>query len=158
MSWITAQDTSWSSLLARHPALAPGYQAFYRSLWRDGGLDRRVLECCRLRIAAIHDCDAEWRVRDPAVILSSAEQAALRHGECGPFPPAQRAALQLAERMPFDHHGMEDAEVTAAREHFGAAGTVQLLLALAFFDATCRMKLVSGVAPIPAPSGSNGPP
>ncbi len=156
MSWITGNDTHWNALLAQQPTLAPGYRAFYRALWQDGGLDRRVLECCRLRIAAIHDCDVEWRLRDPAVPVTDTEEAALRRGERTPFPADQQAALELAERMPFDQHGIEDVEVAAARRHFGEAGTVQLMLALAFFDATCRMKLVSGVTP--TPSGSNAPP
>lgn len=146
VSWIGGESTSWSALLAQQPALAAGYQHFYRALWQGREADRRLLELTRLRIAAIHDCDAEWRLRDHSVALDDAELQALRRGDPQSFSATERAALRLAERMPFDHHGIDDQDVQAARDHLGEAGTVHLLVALAFFDATCRMKLISGAA------------
>lgn len=144
MSWISGETRSWSALLAEHPALADGYQTFYRTLWHDGSPGRRILELARLRIAAIHGCAAEWRIRDGSVGLGDAELESLRRGETSEFSNVERIALRLAERMPFDHHGIENADVEAARAQLGEAGTVNLLVALAFFDATCRMKLISG--------------
>jgi len=148
VSWIAGTADPWHELLASRPRLAELYGNFYRSLW-NGAVDRRVLELCRLRIAAIHDCAAERDIRDAAVSLSAAERTALDSGDPAPFDAASRAALALAERMPFDHHGITDQEVATAERHFGADGTVTLLTALAFFDVTCRLKLVADTEVVP---------
>ena len=143
MSWMpSAGDLPpLEGLFAHRPELLTRYKAFYSALWDDGLVPRRVLELCRLRIAAIHDCAAEWAVRDAAIVLDEAEAAALKRGDFAAFTVSERAALAIAEQIPFQHHGVSDADVAAATEAFGDAGTVALMVALAFFDATCRWKL-----------------
>lgn len=143
MSWVAGagDSTPLEGLLARRPELLIRYKAFYSALWDEGLVPRRVLELCRLRIAAIHDCAAEWAVRDAGAALGSSEAAALKRGDFAAFTASEQTALAIAEQFPFQHHAVSDADVAAAAEVFSEAGTVALMVALAFFDATCRWKL-----------------
>ena len=52
--------------------------------------------------------------------------------------PEEAAALAVADRIPYQHHQLDDEEVAAVRQFFGDAGCVTLLTALAFFDVSCR--------------------
>ena len=143
MSWIaSAEDPPpLEALFAHRPELLSRYKAFYSALWNDGLVPRRVLELCRLRIAAIHECAAEWAVRDADVALGELEAAALKRGDFVPFTASEQAALTIAEQFPFQHHAVSDGDVAAAAEAFDDKGAVALMVALAFFDATCRWKL-----------------
>ena len=147
MSWIgeAAGATPLERLFAHRPELLRRYKAFYASLWEGGVLPRRVLELCRLRIAAVHGCAQEWAVRDAEAQLSAAEVAALEAGDCTGFSPAEQAALAVAEQFPFQHHEIDDPAVAEVRAAFGAKGAVALLIALAFFDVACRWKLALAV-------------
>jgi len=147
MTWISATDaaTPLEGVLGQRPELLARYRDFYASLWSEGLVPRRILELCRLRIAAIHDCEAEWRLRDAAVALSDAEQQALRRGDFAGFDAVEQAALALAEQTPFAHHGITDEQVAAVTAALEPKGTVTLLTALSFFDVTCRWKLVFGL-------------
>ncbi len=152
MSWIATVDagTPLEAVLNHRPDLAARYRAFYRSIFTDGLVPRRTLELCRLRIAAIHDCAAEAVVRDTAVSLGEAELAALQAGACDGFSSAERAALALAELIPFAHHSISDAQMAAVRDDLGDAGCVALVTALAFFDVSCRMRLTLDIDAEPA--------
>ncbi len=147
MSWVSRvnAETPLEAVLGQRPELLSRYRTFYRTLWHDGAVPRRVLELTRLRIAAIHDCEAEWAVRDAEVAVGDADLAALRAGDFSGFEAAEQAALQVAELMPYAHHQIEDADVQAIERALGSTGAVGLLTALAFFDVTCRLKLVLGV-------------
>lgn len=151
MSWITVPDqpASLEAVLARRPELVSRYREFYRSLWTEGLLPHRILELTRLRIAAIHDCEQEWALRDAAVALHDDELDRLRRGDVAAFSADEQAALALAEAMPFAHAQISDAEVAQAQRRFGAPGAVTLLTALAFFDVTCRLKIGLEVASLP---------
>lgn len=133
--------------MSLRPELAERYRAFYASLWESELLPRRTLELCRLRVAAIHGCDSEWEIRDGAVSLGARELEDLRTGRLTEFELAERAALALAEQLPYAHHQISDAQVAAAKAALGDAGCVALLTALALFDAGCRWRLVLGVPP-----------
>ncbi len=152
MSWITrAGDLPpLEGLFAHRPELLARYKAFYSALWDDDLVPRRVLALCRLRIAAIHGCAAEWAVRDAGAVLDSSEAAALKRGDFAAFAASEQAALAIAEQFPFRHHEVSDADVAAAAAAFGEAGTVALMVALAFFDATCRWRLAFDLAEWPA--------
>ncbi len=123
------------------PQLLERYKAFYASLWDSQQVPHRVLELCRLRIAAIHGCCQELAVRDQGTALAAAEVDALRSGDCSGFAPVEQAAIVVAEQFPFQHHQISDETVAVARAALGTQGLVALMIALAFFDATCRWKL-----------------
>ena len=151
MTWVTELDapTRFEAVLQHRPELLRRFRAFYQTFWSEGLVPRRVLELCRLRIAAIHECAAEWGLRDAAVELDEAALAALGAGRFGEFSAAEQAALAVAELTPYAHHQITDAEVARLNDAFGARGAVALLTALAFFDVVCRLKLVLDVAPEP---------
>ncbi len=152
MSWIALDRglPPLEGLFVHRPQLLSRYKAFYSALWDGDLVPRRVLELCRLRIAAIHDCAAESAVRDAGVALDGPEAAALKRGRFAAFTAAEQAALAVAERFPFRHHEVSDADVAAAVDAFGEAGAVALMVALAFFDATCRWKLAFDLEERPA--------
>ncbi len=143
MTWLTAdrEDASLDDLLAHRPELQVKYRAFYGSIREAGLVPPRLLEICRLRMAAIHDCEAEWSQRDAEVELTEAELAALRRGELKGFAPAEQAALVVTERLPYQHHELTDAEVASLKFRLGDAGCVSLINALVLFDVNCRLKL-----------------
>jgi alkylhydroperoxidase family enzyme len=147
MSWLgsVAAPTPFEAVLGHRPELRARYRAFYTTLFDPSRVPRRVLELCRLRVAAIHDCAAEWRIRDARVPLTDDELADLARAAFSRFDGVERAALEIAERMPYQQHAIDDAHVAAVQAALGPAGAVALLTALAFFDATCRLKLVLGV-------------
>lgn len=148
-SWIHALPaaTVLDGVLAHRDPLARRFRAFYAHLWDATRVPTRTLELCRLRIAAIHDCETAWRERRADVPLADAELDDLWRGEFARFSRDERAALAVAERMPFAHHDIGDTDVAAARASLGEAGTVALLTAIAFFDVTCRWQLVFGGDP-----------
>ncbi len=138
------------AVLAHRPQLLSLYRRFYRAFWQDRRVPRRTLELTRLRIAAIHDFDAEWQIRDAQVALTDTQLDALRRGTTEPFDAGERAALVLAEQMPFAHHSISDDDVAAARAALGEPGCVALLTALAFFDVSCRLRLLFDLPAQPA--------
>lgn len=148
MTWLTDKsiDRSLDALLALRPPLQKRFQAFYSSLWKTGLVTPRLLELCRLRVAAIHDCVAEWATRDPAVDFSDAELEALRRGQLEPFTAAERAALVVTDRLPFQHHELTDSEVAELKSHLGDACCVSLLNGLVLFDVNCRLQLTFGIS------------
>ena len=147
MSWIETipAPTPFEGVLGLRPELLARYRTFYASLWNDARVPRRTLELCRLRIAAIHDCQQEWQARDAAAPCNDLELAALGRGEFARFTADEQAALAIAEQMPFGHHNISDAEVERVRVALGSAGAVALLTAIALFDVSCRLKLTLDV-------------
>jgi hypothetical protein len=144
MSWIreTDADTPLERVLGQRPELLTRYRRFYQALWQDGSVPRRLLELTRLRIAAIHDCDAEWLIRDAGAGVDADELEALAAGRFDAFTESERAALAVAEQMPYAHHQISDADVAVLQRRLGPAAAVTLITALAFFDVACRLKLV----------------
>lgn len=129
-------------MFAARPELWSRFQKFYDSIWSAGRISRRVLELCRLRIAAIHDCASEWHYRTPDIFLSEQEIAALRTGRFEGMDHCEQAALAVAEKIPFAHHDISDAEVKAVEAGYGPQATVALMTAIAFFDVRCRWDAV----------------
>lgn len=142
VSETSPQTALLEPLFAARPELWTRFQTFYDSLWTAGQISRRVLEICRLRMAAIHGCDPEWRLRTPDVFLTDDEVGALRTGNFAEFDHCERAALELTEKFPFQHHAITDAEVKAVEDGYGSAAAVALLTAVAFFDVRCRWQQV----------------
>jgi alkylhydroperoxidase family enzyme len=134
--------TPMEGILSHRPELLGKFRTFYQSFWRDELVPRRTLELCRLRIAYIHGCDAELAISDPQMELDDTSRDALRSGDIDGFPAHEQVALALAEVMPFTPHQVGDDLVAAAKDQLGNAGCVSLLTALAFFDVSCRLKIV----------------
>ena len=131
-------------LFAHRAELLAGFEKFQASIAESEALSLRVLELCRLRVAAIHGAQEVWQMRDPAVQLGDEELQALQSGEitAACFSVSDSAALAVAEAMPYNHHALEDEQVAALSEAFTHEGCVNLLTAVAFFDVSCRWQLV----------------
>lgn len=164
MTWIaTVADapSPFESLLGHRPELLALYKDFYGRLWDEALLPATLLELCRLRIAALHGCAAEAAVRHVQANVGAAQLAALdRWSDADLFTPAERAALAIAEKMPWHHHDISDEDVARAREQLGNAGVVALLTAVSLFDATCRLRLAFDLpavsATVAAPCSASG--
>ena len=137
-----AAATPLEGLLGHRPELLAKYRSFVQSFWQDGLLPRRTLEVCRLRIAYIHDCEAELHVADGQVTLSASQRSDLAIGDFTNFVEAECAALELAELIPFNVHMIDDHMIARVDSILGHPGCVALLTALSFFDVNCRLKSV----------------
>jgi len=151
MSWLhglAEASSAFEAVLGLHPELLQLYRAFYGALWDHHLVAPNLLELCRLRIAAIHGCEAERAIRHAAAGVTDAQLAALdRWRAAGCFSPVERAALALADKMPWEHHGVTDEDVAALRVHLTDPQVVALTVALTLFDANCRLRLVLDIAP-----------
>ncbi|MCC6382864.1 MAG: carboxymuconolactone decarboxylase family protein [Dehalococcoidia bacterium] len=154
MTWLpsaAASTPEFDAVLGLRPELRDLFRRFYATPWDDDLLPRSVLELCRLRVAGVHDCAAELAIQDPEAGLTPEKRAALAHWQDShAFSPLERAALAIAEKMPWQHHEISDADYAELRRHLDEPATVALTVALALFDAGCRLRLVLDVAPAPA--------
>ena len=164
MTWLNVAEgrTPFDAALGLRPELRDLYAAFYGKLWDEELLPASLLELCRLRVAQLHDCEAELAVRHREAGVSAERAAALANwAESDLFNEAERTALALAEKTPWRHHELTDDEFAAVRERFGEAGAVALTIGVALFDANCRLRLAFGTEPVPveapAPASGGGP-
>ncbi|MDA0978215.1 MAG: hypothetical protein O3B72_06645 [Proteobacteria bacterium] len=132
MSWLK-QNSRLEELLALQPEMAVRYQAFLRALETSDHVPSRVLALCQARIEQIHGGPGEG--------VPGEDLGYLATGDFSHFAPDEQAALDAAERIPYQHHQLQDEEVEAVRLAFGDAGCVTLLTALSIFDMQARLKL-----------------
>lgn len=137
MSWLALEGDDFAQVLASRPALQEKFAAFMQAVEGNDSVPDSVLALCRARIRQIHGQAADG--------VTQAQALRLAPGVFGDFSAAEQAALNLAERIPFQHHQIEDAEIDAAKSEFGDAGCVTLLTALSFFDVTCRINATLGL-------------
>lgn len=158
MSWLrtaTAEPASFEDVLALRPELLAEYTAFYSQLWRDPSLPAGLLELARLRIAQLHDCEVQAAMRRPASGVSDEQLADLASWQRSErFSDLERAALAIAEKMPWQHHEITDAEAAALRDRIGEPAFVTFMTACALFDANCRLRIVFDVEPRPSSDAS----
>ena len=156
---LTEAPQPFEGLLQHRPELRSLYKRFYGAFWDEALLPRSLLELCRLRIAQLHDCEAELAVTDTGSGVPDNQRVGLDRWEAADcFSPLDRAALAIAELMPWQHHSMTDAQFATLREHLDEKQCVALVVALALFDANCRLRLVFELPASPAsePAFSSG--
>lgn len=164
MTWLKTDvvaPTPLERVLGLRPELLALYREFYGTLWDDRLVSSALLEMCRLRIASLHGCAAEGAIRHVASGVTEQQVAALevwRSASC--FSPVERAALTIAEKIPWAPREISDDEVAVLRAHLSDAETVALMLALNLFDVQCRLRLALGVearpASVDAPASARG--
>jgi hypothetical protein len=71
-------------LLGLRPELLREYRHFYGALWDAEAAPARLLELCRLWIAALHGCAAESGIEHAGAGVSEVERARLARGERPP--------------------------------------------------------------------------
>lgn len=146
MPLLSTAPASLEALLARRPDLLEPHRRYYARVFEDDVAPADLLELGRLCVATVHGCESELAIRCPGTGVTEDQVAALpdwRDAAC--FSDLQRAALALAEKMPFRHKEVTDEDLAPLRETLGEPRTVGLFVALGLFDATCRLRLVFGV-------------
>jgi alkylhydroperoxidase family enzyme len=168
MTWLpdpVAGATPLDGVFGRRANLYEDFRRWSAIFWEARLLDPVLLELCRLRVAQLHECDAELRLRyQPALDagLSEDKIAELpRTGSSPHFSELERDCIAFAELFTVDPHVISDDDAARVTGHLGPAGTVALVQALALFDGFARFRLVLGIeAPsderrvVPAPAAS----
>ena len=131
VSILGSGSESFIEVLALRPALQTKYAAFLEAIESSDAVSERVFRLCRARIAQIHGQQVHGITAEEATTLQSQRLDSLELSE--------QTALIAAEKIPYQHHMLEDEEVEAIKLAFGDAGCVSLLTALAFFDVSCRL-------------------
>ena len=154
MGWLPASGsgaTPLESALGLRPELLADLKRFHSLFWQDGRVDPIVLELCRLRIASLHRCESERRVRyEPARRAGLTEEkiAAIPSWPNSPwFTAKERACLAFAEAFVVDVHSIDDDLAAAVTEHLPPAEMVAFTEALAVFDGFMRFRLVLELDP-----------
>ena len=141
--------TPFESVFALRKNLFEDFRSFYALFWEAHLVDPVILELCRLRVAQLHGCEAELRVRyQPALDAGLTEEKIAALADAGDSPlysDAERACVALAELFAMDPHAITDADAARVVAQLGDAGTVALDEALALFDGFIRFRLILGV-------------
>jgi alkylhydroperoxidase family enzyme len=170
VSWIPAGDeraaaTPFEAVFGLRRNLFEDFRRFYALFWEKRLLDPALLELCRLRVAQLHGCEPELRVRyQPALDAGLDERKIAALGDAAHSPlysETERACIAFAELFAMDPHAIRDEDAARVVAALGEAGTVALVEALALFDGFARFRLMLGVeapgeAPlaVPAPTGA----
>jgi alkylhydroperoxidase family enzyme len=138
-----AGEGDWSTrhvarVFDAHPEFLEQYLAFYYP-WHsnaDAGADAakltpRLKELMRLRIAVLNGCVTCQAARLASDTIPE-EQAIGVWSEdfatSSDYTPAERAAVEFAERMAVDHHNIGDADIEALHEHFDDGEILELMM------------------------------
>jgi alkylhydroperoxidase family enzyme len=140
MNWIgTGNDRQ--STMQELPDIAASFTQLYQSLWMQPHIPAATLELCRLRLAQLHQCEAEWQ-REDYVLRASRRDALSRWDSDDQFTDAERACLAFTEVYAMDTQAITDEHADAVKSHFGDAGLVLLVEALGILDGMTRLSLL----------------
>jgi hypothetical protein len=145
---INLAMTALAKLASLHlkPELLTQYETFLAALEEPDGVPDRIVQMCGLRIAAMRGEVDAWLLGSAGVGLDTTDIESIRRGAYESLTDAEQAALRLADRISFQWHDLTDQEVEAVTAHFGEAGCVGLMTAIAFIDANHRLD--SALAPL----------
>jgi len=140
MTWIS-NDQDRESLLNVLPDLGQKFDLFYASFFDLPQLPAETVELCRLRLAQLHRCEAEWQRREIAVEERKRESLHQWNTD-EQLTPAQRACIAFTEVYAMDASAITDELADAVKLHYGDSGLVALIQALGIFDGLTRMSLL----------------
>ncbi|MGV1048421.1 MAG: carboxymuconolactone decarboxylase family protein [Solirubrobacterales bacterium] len=147
-----------------HPEFIEQYLAFYYP-WHSNveaaadaaRLTPRLKELVRLRIAILNGCVTCQSARLAPESVPEEQATGVWKDDFAANPdysPAERAAVEFAERMALDHHGIGDAEIEALHEHFDDAEILELMMMagqyIGFGRCLAILQLEDVSCPIPA--------
>jgi alkylhydroperoxidase family enzyme len=147
-----------------HPEFIEQYLAFYYP-WHSNAeaaegaakLPPRLKELVRLRIAKLNGCVTCQSARLAADSIPEEQAVGVwkdNFTENPDYTPAERAAVEFAERMAADHHSIGDAEIEALHEHFDEAEILELMMMagqyIGFGRCLAILQLETVACPIPA--------
>jgi alkylhydroperoxidase family enzyme len=136
-------DDRFAEVLGARPELLRDFEHFYALFWQRRLVPLDVLELVRLNVARLLDCGSEGRrrhVEAGAPLVAEEDVERLSGPDYAGFDDGVSACLRFSEKFLFDVHGIDDADVSAVRDHLGVEGTVALTEALALFDGFMRFR------------------
>ena len=164
-----ADESDWATRrVARafdaHPEFLEQYLAFYYP-WHSNAegaedaakLTPRLKELVRLRIALLNGCQTCQAARLAADTIPEDQATgvwASDFAESPDYSPAERAAVEFAERMALEHHEIGDADIEALHEHFDDGEMLELMMMagqyIGFGRTLAILQLETVACPIPA--------
>src|SRR5437867_349830 len=113
--------------LALRPELAQAVTGYDQAVW-NSGLDWRLHELVRMRIAQINECTVCLSWRTPQAVDAGVTDELLagvaRAGERPDYTEAERVAIEYAGRYATDSARIDDALLERLSEHFDAGEIV----------------------------------
>ena len=151
-------------VFSAHPEFIEQYLAFYYPWHSNVGpaeyaatLAPRLKELVRLRIALLNGCLTcqSARLATDTVPEDHATGVWATDFATNPgYSPAERAAVEFAERMAADHHNIGDDDIMALHEHFDDAQILELMMMagqyIGFGRTLAILQLETVACPIPA--------
>lgn len=125
-----------AAALAGRKDLAVRYTAFRKAA--HSGLDATLVAMIRQVVAQVHG----HPLREDAPIPAEKNQALAYWRNSEAFTDGERACLAYAERMPFEHTAITDAEAAAVVDALGEEGFVAFSVVVALADAECRASMI----------------
>ena len=130
--------------LSHQRELAEDFDSLLAGIETEGHLTVRQLQLCQMRLSYLH------QNRPPIVSkhrdhtqLTESEIFALQTGDFEPCFSAQECELlALTDKMSQAVHAITDDEVASIQQQLGNAATVNLMTAIALYDARCRLSNV----------------
>ena len=164
-----AEEEDWATRrVARafeaHPEFLAQYLTFYYP-WHSNAdaaadaakLTPRMKELVRLRIALLNGCQACQAARLAPEVIPEDQATGVWADDFSASPeysPAERAAVEFAERMAVDHHGIGDADIEALHEYFDDGEILELMMMagqyIGFGRTLAILQLETVACPIPA--------
>ena len=137
------------SEVAQALALAPHFVEVvttYEKAVAASQLDRRLHELVRMRIARINGCVLCLNWRDPASGATERMLAAVvEYATSDDFTPAEKVAIEYAERFCLDSAAIPDSLLDRLAEHLTPAEIVDLTLVIGKYLALGRFMQVLGL-------------
>lgn len=135
--------------VARALTLAPHFievVTAYEKAVTSSRLDPRLHELVRMRIAVINDCTICLNFRNPASGATERMLAAVTdYATSNEFSPAERLAIEYAERFCLDSAAIPDELLERLGEHLSPAEIVDLTLVIGKYLALGRFMQVLGL-------------
>ena len=145
MTWFS-NTSSRDATIAQSKVLAEPFKRFYSSFWQLPYIPAQTLELCRLRIAALHQCDAEWQ-REEVSLAGPLRDELSQWNKSQEFSAAEKAALAFTEVYTMDPQSISDDHADAVKAHYGDAGLVALIEALGVFYGLTRVAHLWDLSP-----------
>jgi alkylhydroperoxidase family enzyme len=147
-----------------HPEFLEQYLTFYYP-WHSNVEDAedvarltpRLKELVRLRIAILNGCVTCQSARLAPDTVPEEQATGIWSEDFAANPeysPAERAAVEFAERMAVDHHNIGDADIAVLREHFDDDQVLELMMMagqyIGFGRTLAILQLETVTCPLPA--------
>lgn len=150
--WLDSEleNPQFEQVFSLRANLFADYNKFINTLMQYSGLHPSLLELCRLRIAQLHNCAAEfnrrYRLADQSSINKQIENLA-QWPKSELFSQQEKACLHIAELFTMDPHSISDEDTEQAKRTIFDKGLVALMEAFAMFDGFCRFQLLLEIQP-----------